>query len=54
MDEKEFEEKAGSIRANVFDCYGTIDRGQQGMAGMMDMLIESILLLAETNIKGGE
>ena len=53
MKDKEFNEKTEYIRKCALDCYGrldcngTTDSMHEGVIGMMDMIIESILLLTE-------
>ena len=47
MDDKEFKKHAEWIRGNVNSIYGQLDSSQMPIIGVMDMLVESILLLAD-------
>jgi hypothetical protein len=54
MKSKKFEEKVAYIRHSVLSCYSDIDKDQVAITGMLDMLVESVLLLAEVVNKDDE
>jgi len=47
MKETEFKKEADRIRENICQCYSQTDPDQMPFIGMIDMLIESILLLTQ-------
>jgi len=47
MTDKEFKKHSAWIRCNINSIYGELDSSQAPIVGAMDMLVESVLLLAE-------